>query len=101
MENPAFPFKSIIFVCTNTRGEDGRVACANPGRCGAKVRDMLKEEVSKRGLKGVVRVSASGCMDLCERGPSVLVFTEKGERIVYTGVSESDVAAIADKHIRK
>lgn len=99
MQSPKFPFKAILFVCTNTRDEDGRVACANPGRAGAKVRDMLKNEAAKRGLKGAVRVSASGCMDLCEQGPNVMVFTEKGERIVYSGVTEADVPKIVEKHL--
>jgi (2Fe-2S) ferredoxin len=98
MEFNKVPYKSIIFVCTNTRDEDGRVACASHGRQGAKLRDLLKEAVQARGLKGKVRVSASGCMDLCEEGPNVMVFTEAGERVWYKNVSETDLPAILDRH---
>jgi (2Fe-2S) ferredoxin len=87
------PYEALIFVCTNTR-EGGRVACANPGRAGAEIRDRLKAEVKARGLKGKVRVSASGCLDVCEDGPNVMVFTAAGERIWFKKVSEADLPQI-------
>ena len=99
MESKQVPYEAIIFVCTKTR-DGGRIACANEGRCGALVRDLLRAEVKARGLKGRVRVSASGCMDLCEEGPNVMVFTADGERIWYKNVSESDPPQILNKRLQ-
>jgi len=98
MEEGLFPYETIFFVCTNTRDEKGRTACANAGRCGAKLRDALKTQVALRGLKGRVRVSASGCMDVCEEGPNVMVFSKEG-RVWYKGVAEEDVPALLAAHL--
>jgi (2Fe-2S) ferredoxin len=98
MEIGDVPYEAIVFVCTNARGQDGRVSCAGGGRCGAKLRDLLKEEAAARGLKGRVRVSASGCLDFCEEGPNVMVFTRSGGKILYKGVSEKDLPQIVENH---
>ncbi len=99
MEEDELPFRTLIFVCTNQRDENGRVACANPGHAGAVIRDKLKEEAARRGLKGVVRVSASGCMDVCEKGPNIMVVGRDGTSVWYHHVAESDIPAICDKHM--
>lgn len=97
MEQKTVPYQAIVFVCTNVREEAGRVSCSGHGRCGAQLRDRLKAEVKARGLKGRVRVSASGCLDFCEEGPNIMIFTDKGERLWLKGVSEADLPAILDK----
>lgn len=94
MEKGEVPYEAIVFVCTNRREEGERVSCADGGRPGDKVRDLLKARVGELGLKGRVRVSASGCMDLCEEGPNVMVFKRTGERVWYKGVSEADLPRI-------
>jgi (2Fe-2S) ferredoxin len=99
MQQKDVPFQVIIFVCTNVRDEDGRVSCAGHGRCGAILRDKLKAEVAARGLKGKVRVSASGCMDVCEEGPNVMVFDKDNQKGVwYNHVAENDIQEILEKH---
>lgn len=98
MNEIPLPYKSIVFVCTNVREESGRVSCAGHGRPGAILRDKLKDQVAARGLKGIVRVSASGCMDLCEKGPNIMVFDADGKSHCYTRVSESDLPNILNKH---
>ncbi|MBI4395480.1 MAG: (2Fe-2S) ferredoxin domain-containing protein [Elusimicrobia bacterium] len=97
MERREFPYQAVIFICTNAR-EGGRVSCANPGRDGAKIREALKSEVHARDLRGKVRVCSSGCMDLCELGPNVMVFTGTGERVWYRDVSLADVPKIVEAH---
>jgi predicted metal-binding protein len=77
MESEKIPYRTLIFVCTNARGDGKRVSCADPGRDGALIRDRLKDEAAKRGLKGVVRVSATGCLDVCEKGPNVMVLNQE------------------------
>ncbi|MBI5630593.1 MAG: (2Fe-2S) ferredoxin domain-containing protein [Elusimicrobia bacterium] len=73
MEKKIIPYRKTIFVCTNKR-DDGRSACANPGRGGDEIYEALKREVKKAGLKGQVRVVRSGCLDLCERGPNLFIY---------------------------
>ncbi|MDZ4858185.1 MAG: (2Fe-2S) ferredoxin domain-containing protein [Candidatus Hydrogenedentes bacterium] len=74
MEIEDLPFEKIIFVCTNKRDKDDRVCCAREGGC--DLRDTLKELVKERGLKKKVRVSNSGCMDVCEEGPNIMIFPD-------------------------
>ena len=89
------PYKHILFVCTNER-EPGRPACGQRGS--EAICEKLKEEVKKQGLKGKVRVARSGCMDLCEQGPNVMVFPENAW---YSGVTLDDVPALVEKYLKK
>ncbi len=64
------PYACHIFVCTNDRHGE-RQACADASS--ADLRERLKAGVEARGLKPRVRVSASGCMGLCAKGPNVMI----------------------------
>jgi (2Fe-2S) ferredoxin len=94
MKESKLPFRTIIFVCVNER-PDGEASCG-PRGAGA-IRERLKAEVKARGLKGRVRVSQAGCMDLCALGPNVMVFPDG---IWYQGVTEQDVPAIIERHMK-
>lgn len=96
------PYRSIIYVCTNTR--DGRAACGNSERgesCGTAVLDALKEEVKMQGLQREIRVARSGCMDLCGTGPNVLVLDVGHAATLLTRVAATDIRQIIDKFIRR
>jgi NADH:ubiquinone oxidoreductase subunit E len=80
------PYETVIFVCTNRRANGERIACGNTGRVGEKIRDDLKLKVESLGLKGRVRVCASGCMDLCEKGPNAMVFDALGRGVLHSGL---------------
>jgi (2Fe-2S) ferredoxin len=84
-----------IFVCENMRSADDPRGC-----CGAKgsaeIQAKFKEEIKKRGLKGVVRSNKSGCLDQCAKGPTVVIYPEG---IWYGGVSIEDVDEIMNSHI--
>ena len=90
------PYETLVLVCTNRRAEGARISCAGEGRCGGALRDALKEEVARRGLKSSVRVSASGCLDLCEEGPSVLIVDGRGKKTCLGGAAVADLPAILD-----
>jgi (2Fe-2S) ferredoxin len=82
-----------LFVCTNRR-PDGhpKGSCAAKGSEELVVR--LKEALARRGIaKDIARACASGCLDLCETGVSVL---QEPEHVAYGGVTADDVEAIAD-----
>jgi (2Fe-2S) ferredoxin len=97
METGVLPYETLVLVCTNKRAPGERAGCASHGRCGDALRDRLKEEAARRGLKGKVRVSASGCLDVCEDGPNVVVSPPSGAKIWLKNVSEADAPAILDR----
>lgn len=93
MEKKPVPYRRTVFVCTNVR-QDGRLACANPGRGGEKLCEVLKHEVKKAGLKGRIRVARSGCLDLCAKGPNLFIYPD-GEWI--SGASPEDAPELLKK----
>ena len=93
MEKKEIPYQKTVFVCTHSRA-DGKTSCANPGRGGDLIAAALKEEVKKAGLKGKIRVAKSGCLDLCEQGPNVLIYPS-GEWLC--GVKLDDIPAVLKK----
>lgn len=74
MPEQPLPFPRMVFVCTNHRTDGPRVSCGPRG--GDELRLRLKELVKENGLKGRIRICSSGCMDVCERGPNLMVFPE-------------------------
>ena len=100
MNERKIPYQRMIFVCTNVR--EGAAACGNAERgeaCGFKLVEKLREEVKKQGLKNKIRVAKSGCMDLCARGPNIMVFDETGTYQIFSGVSPDDLPALAERFI--
>lgn len=91
MQIDDLPYEKIIFVCTNRREPGERISCAYGGGC--ELRDALKAKVKARGLKPVVRVSASGCMDRCEDGPNVMIFPDN---VWLSRVEAGDLEPILD-----
>lgn len=88
-------FERHLFICTNVRPADHpRGSCSACG--GELLRDLFKEAVARRGLKGTVRANASGCLDQCEHGPTVVVYPEG---VWYGFVTPDDVDEIVQKHL--
>ncbi len=81
-----------LFICTNRR-PDGhpKGSCAEKGS--EALVDALKKALAARGVANVVRACASGCLDLCEIGASVV---QEPEHVAYGHVTLADVDAIAD-----
>ena len=91
VERRAQPHRRIVFVCTNQREPGDRVCCADRG--GAALREHLKDLVKRRGLRGRIRISQSGCLDRCEDGPNIMVFPDN---VWYSSVQLEDLPAILD-----
>jgi len=90
-------FEKHVFICTNRRDP------SNPkGSCAAKgseaIREEFKKQVYERGLKGRMRANASGCLDQCENGCTVVVYPEQ---VWYGHVKVEDVTEIIDEHLLK
>ena len=79
-------FVKYIFVCENHREKD---ACCGAG--GERVREALKDLVKRKGLSGRIRVSRSGCLDVCSEGPNVLLMPDN---LWFKHVTAQDAEAI-------
>jgi (2Fe-2S) ferredoxin len=95
MEQKPPPFRKYIFVCENQRTE-GEVCCG-PHSMGEGYVERLKEFVKNNGLKGQIRVSRTGCLDICVHGPNILVYPEGRW---YSGVTLSDLETIIEKELK-
>lgn len=85
----------MIFVCMNASHDgDDRPVCASA--CSETLLKTLKEEVKKRGLKGKVRALKSGCMDLCEKGPNVMVCPEG---TLHSGLTAQDIPSLIERYL--
>lgn len=91
MQSQRTPYAAHVFVCVNDR--KGKSKACGDG-LGLTLKDRLKLEVTARGWKGRVRVSHSGCMGLCSRGPNVMV---QPQGLWYSGVTEDDLSEILDE----
>ena len=88
-------FRHHVFVCENERDPaDPRGCCAARG--GEAVREALKAELARRGLKGVVRANGAGCLDACAHGPTMVVYPEG---VWYGRVRPEDVPEIVERHL--
>lgn len=88
-------FTKHIFVCENVRPPGHpRGCCSEKGS--KEIRQLFKKRIKELGLNIEVRANASGCLDACEFGPSIVVYPEQ---IWYGGVTENDVEEIIQEHI--
>lgn len=83
-------FTHHIFVCCNQRSADHARGCCDAAGS-EQLRNLFKAEVKKRGLGPLVRANASGCLDQCELGPTVVIYPQE---IWYGNVTPADVPRI-------
>ena len=88
MEQEPVPYRKILFVCVNKR-EPHETCCAH--KESEAIAAALKARVKALGLSRTIRVSKSGCQDLCAKGPNVMVFPDYRW---YHGVTHADVERI-------
>ena len=88
MERAQVPFQKIVFVCINAR-QPQELCCAH--RESEAIAAALKDRIKGLGLSRRVRVSKSGCQDLCAKGPNVMIFPDYAW---YHGVALGDVERI-------
>jgi (2Fe-2S) ferredoxin len=89
------PFARHIFVCENRRpAGHPKGCCAEKGSL--ELRQALKAAIGEAGLAGEVRANASGCLDACEYGASIVVYPEA---VWYGGVTVADVPEIVQSHL--
>ncbi len=93
MEKNSVPYERIFFVCTNRR--EGEAVCCSRGGS-EPIREALKRYVRENRLIGKVRISQSGCMDLCAQGPNIMVFPDN---IWYKNVRLEDLPILIQRYL--
>lgn len=87
-------YKKHIFVCTNQRSEGTRPSCGEAH--GLALITAFKKAIKDKGLNAEVRAQKSGCLNVCEYGPSLVVYPDG---VFYQHVSLADVEEIVTEHI--
>jgi len=88
-------YEHHIFVCINKRpAGHPKGCCADKGS--EALRDFMKSEIERLGLKGKVRVNAAGCLDQCHRGPTVVIYSQG---VWYQVKTTEEAAEIINRHI--
>lgn len=88
--HPPVPYERHVFVCTFGK------TC--PARGGAAIGGELKRMAKEAGITARIRVNKAGCLNQCDRGPTMVVYPEA---IWYGGVTTSDIPEILTKTVMR
>lgn len=88
-------YKKHIFICTNQRPEGAaRPSCGDER--GTALVSEFKKQLKDRGLSIEVRAQKTGCLDVCDFGPALVVYPEG---VFYGNVQLNDIKEIIESHI--
>ncbi len=87
-------YSKHVFICNNQRPEGARVSCGE--HHGGELVKEFKKHLKEKGLSVEIRAQKTGCFDLCEFGPNIVVYPEG---VFYGNVQLSDVAEIVTEHL--
>lgn len=82
-----------IFVCTNERKNSTRRSCGE--QHGLLLIEKLKQTFSKYNSQGNIRIQRSGCLGICDLGPTIAIYPEG---VFYVNVQADDVEELVKKH---
>jgi (2Fe-2S) ferredoxin len=88
-------FERHIFICTNERPAGHPKGCCRE-KGSEEIRAALKSGLKRCGVAGIVRANASGCLDACEFGVTIVIYPEG---IWYGGVTLADVPQIIERTV--
>lgn len=94
MSDPQPFYRAHVFCCTNERPAGHPRGCCK-ARGAEKLRNYMKARAKELGLSDV-RVNASGCLDRCELGATMVIYPEG---VWYTYSSMADVDEILQRHV--
>jgi (2Fe-2S) ferredoxin len=94
LNDPPLFYRRHVFCCVNER-PDGhpRGCCKDKGSI--RLRNYMKARAKELGLSDV-RVNASGCLDRCELGPTMVIYPEG---VWYRYRSPADLEEILQRHV--
>jgi (2Fe-2S) ferredoxin len=88
-------FDKHIFICCNRREPGHARGSCDPAGTEA-LQKAFKKALAERGINRRIRANKSGCLDQCEKGPTVVVYPDA---VWYGRVTEADVNEIVEQHI--
>jgi (2Fe-2S) ferredoxin len=87
-------YQKHLFICTNQRAADARICCGEAN--GLALVAAFKKAIKDKGLNAEIRTQRTGCFDLCEHGPILVVYPEG---VFYGNVQLEDVSEITEQHL--
>ena len=87
-------FDKHIFICTNQRTGTDKKSCGEAH--GLELVAAFKKALNDKALPIKVRAQKSGCLDVCNYGPTLVVYPDG---VFYVGVTLADVNEIIEEHI--
>lgn len=87
-------FHKHIFICVNERAGGERRSCGE--QHGMELVAAFKNSLKQRSLPIRVRAQKAGCLDICNFGPTLVIYPEG---VFYVNVQLSDVEEIIEEHI--
>lgn len=87
-------YQKHIFICNNERKLGERQSCGDAH--GLALVAAFKKEIKDRNLNVTMRAQRTGCIDICEQGPTIVVYPEG---VFYGGVKLTDVVEIVESHL--
>jgi (2Fe-2S) ferredoxin len=89
-------YRCHVFCCVNERPEaHPRGSCSRRGS--VRLRNYMKARAKELGLEGLgVRINASGCLDRCENGPTMVIYPDG---VWYHYETLADVDEILERHV--
>ena len=94
--DPPLYYDRHVFMCVNERPEGHeRGSCARKGS--EKLRNYMKARAKELGLTRV-RINASGCLDRCELGPTMVIYPEG---VWYRCRTAADIDEVLERHVIK
>ncbi|MFM8532495.1 MAG: (2Fe-2S) ferredoxin domain-containing protein [Acidimicrobiia bacterium] len=88
------PFDKHLFICCNRRDAGHPRGSCDPAGSDA-LQKAFKKSLAERGVRRV-RANKAGCLDQCEKGPTVVVYPDN---VWYGKVTEADVNEIVEEHV--
>lgn len=94
-DDPEPVYEVHVFCCVNQRPPTHRRGC-----CAGKASESLANYMCRRGMVTAgsrqIRINLSGCLNLCEYGPVLVIYPEG---VWYHYETEADVEEILDRHV--
>lgn len=82
-----------IFVCTNQRAPgSAKRSCGEA--TGLEIVDCIKRELKEKGITGKFRIQKSGCLDVCDHGPALVVYPQG---TFYKTIDVKDIPELVQK----
>ena len=94
-DDPEPVYEVHVFCCTNQRPATHRRGC-----CASKGSQALADYMCRRAMVTAaqrrIRVNVSGCLNLCELGPAMVIYPEG---VWYRYETDADIEEILYRHV--